>query len=337
MNAAIPSQPIPERQPVLEARDLTKVYGGGLIGQRKPPALDHFNLKVFADRPTVTTIAGESGSGKTTLANLVLGFIEPSSGAILYEGQDVARMDRAGFLRYRREVQAVFQDPYEVYNPFYRVDHVFDMIISRFKLAGSAAERRALAEDALKVVGLNPDDILGKYPHELSGGQRQRIMVGRAFLLKPRLIVADEPVSMVDASLRGMILEIMLNLKREHGISILYITHDLSTAYQVSDNIYILYRGGVAEAGSIERVIRTPKHPYTQMLISSIPLPDPRRKWDTQVRLPEDENGGAALTPGCRFYDRCPHAWSRCREHVPPLVQIEADQQAACFLYGDNR
>ena len=323
---------------LLEVRDVTKIYGGGGFFTKAPSvlALEDFSLTLPATRSTIVTIAGESGSGKTTLANLVLGFIVPTSGQILYKGRDIHAMSKADFKQYRREVQAIFQDPYEVYNPFYRVDSVFNIIIRKFGLASSRDEARHMTEQALEVVGLRPGEVLGKYPHELSGGQRQRVMVARAFLLKPRLIVADEPVSMVDASLRGMILEIMIDLKERFGISFLYISHDLSTAYQLSDEIYILYQGSVAERGDIDKVIKMPQHPYTQMLIGSIPLPDPDRKWTTRVEMLIDENNQALAAKGCKFRNRCPHAMDICATARPPLYAISTNHVAACYLYRDR-
>ncbi len=277
-------------QPLMEIRNATKIYGGGFLQSGDQViALQDFNLTIDEKPALITTIAGESGSGKTTLANLILGFIGLTSGQILYKGQDVATLKGEQRLVYRQEVQAVFQDPYEVYNPFYRVKHIFDLVIKRFKLAKSKQEARDVIEDALNVVGMRGEEILEKYPHQLSGGQRQRMMVARAFMLKPRLIVADEPVSMVDASLRAMILDIMLRMRDEYNISFLYITHDLSTAYQVGDRIYILYQGSMAEIGDTVSVIEDPRHPYVQQLISSIPVPDPTQKWDTDITLPPEE------------------------------------------------
>jgi peptide/nickel transport system ATP-binding protein len=322
----------------MEIRNATKVYGGGFLqGGGHTVALQDFDLTI-AERPaTITTIAGESGSGKTTLANVVLGFVHLSSGQILYKGQDISTMNRQQQLDYRREVQAVFQDPYEVYNPFYRVKHIFDMAIKAFKLARNKQEARDLIEDALKMVGLRGEEVLEKYPHQLSGGQRQRMMVARAYLLKPRLIVADEPVSMVDASLRSMILDIMLRLRDEHNISFLYITHDLSTAYQIGNQIYILYQGSVAEKGNTVTVIENPKHPYVQLLIESIPVPDPNEKWDTNVKLPSEEELRSRIDSGCRFYPRCKHRMDRCLASLPPLYTINGtDHQAACFLYDEK-
>src|SRR5688500_7132667 len=246
--------------PLLKIINTTKIYRGGFLhpGQQLV-ALQNFNLTIPEKPATITAIAGESGSGKTTLANLILGFISPTSGQIIYRGQDILTMSTRQKLEYARQVQAIFQDPYAVYNPFYRANHIFDLVITPFTLASNKQAARDLIEDALKMVGMRGDEVLEKYPHQLSGGQRQRMMVARAYLLKPSLIVADEPVSMVDASLRAMILDIMLKLREQQNISCLYITHDLSTAYQVCDDIYILYQGSIAEKGDTVRVIENPR------------------------------------------------------------------------------
>ncbi|MEO0563378.1 MAG: dipeptide/oligopeptide/nickel ABC transporter ATP-binding protein, partial [Chloroflexota bacterium] len=226
---------------LLQVRNATKIYKQRAFGESKDVvALDNFNMNIPAAPATITTIAGESGSGKTTLANLVLGFADLSDGQIIFDGVDMAKAIATQRVEYRRQVQAVFQDPFSVYNPFYRIRHVFDMVINNFKLADSEDHARDMIEDALNKVGLYGEDVLRKYPHQLSGGQRQRIMMARAYITRPKLIVADEPVSMVDASLRASILDVMMRL-REDGISFLYITHDLSTATQIGDQIFILY------------------------------------------------------------------------------------------------
>jgi oligopeptide/dipeptide ABC transporter ATP-binding protein len=325
-------------QPLLEVRNATKIYGGGFLrpGQQLV-ALQNFHLTIPEKPATITAIAGESGSGKTTLANLILGFISPTSGQILYRGQNVLTMSTRQKLDYARQVQAIFQDPYAVYNPFYRVKHIFDLVIKNFKLADSKQVARDLIEEALKMVGMRGEEVLEKYPHQLSGGQRQRMMVARAYLLKPRLIVADEPVSMVDASLRAMILDIMLRLKDQQNISFLYITHDLSTAYQVCDDIYILYQGSVAEKGDTVSVIENPKHPYVQLLIESVPVPDPNQKWNTNVTLPSEEELRGQVDTGCRFYPRCPYHMDRCLVEQPPLYEIDSGtHRAACYLYDQS-
>jgi len=322
-------------QALLEVNNATKIYGGGFLqGGKKVVALQNFGLSI-PDKPAkIVTIAGESGSGKTTLANLILGFIDLTSGQILFKGNNIGEMNRSQKFDYRRQVQAVFQDPYAVYNPFYRVKHIYDLVIKNFKLARNKQEARDLIENALNAVGLQGAEVLHKYPHQLSGGQRQRMMVARAYLLEPSLIVADEPVSSVDASLRAMILDIMLRLRDESGISFLYITHDLSTAYQVGDEIYLLYQGSTVEKGDIVKVIENPKHPYVQQLIASVPVLDPDRRWDSYISLPDDEQLRAHAENGCRFYPRCPQRMDQCLTKQPPLYQIDGfSHQVACYLY----
>ncbi len=321
-------------QPLLDIRHATKVYGGG---NKQVVALQNFNL-IFSEKPAkIVTIAGESGSGKSTLAGLVLGSIPLTDGDIRFMGKSIKNMNREEHHAYQREVQVVFQDPYAVYNPFYRVRHIFDMVIKNFKMANSKEEAHALVEDALNVVGMRGEEVLEKYPHQLSGGQRQRMMVARAYMLKPKLIVADEPVSMVDASLRAMILDIMIRMRDEHNISFLYITHDLSTAYQIGDEMYMLYQGAVTETGDTVEIIQNPKHPYVQELIGSIPVPDPDIQWDADIVLPDDEQLRAKVDSGCRFYPRCRYGEDRCLEKQPPLYQINDNMhQAACYLYDDR-
>ncbi|NCV02651.1 MAG: ABC transporter ATP-binding protein, partial [Proteobacteria bacterium] len=241
--------------------------------------------------PSITAIVGESGSGKTTLARTILGMTPPTSGEVLYRGTDLRRLDGDQRRQFLRDVQVIFQDPYEVYNPFYKVDHVLEVPVANFKLAPSKEKARALIEEALQAVGLRPDETLGRYPHQLSGGQRQRLMVARAMIMRPRLIIADEPVSMVDASLRATILDSLRDLNEKLGVSIIYITHDLTTAYQLSENIVVLYRGSIAEVGDVERVVNAPEHPYTRLLISSIPLPDLGRPWEKERVIPEHAGG----------------------------------------------
>src|SRR5215475_7798961 len=239
--------------PLLEARRVSKVFGGGLFDRTSTLALDDFSLAVDANRPSITAVVGESGSGKTTLSRLLLGLTAPTRGEILYEGRDLQTMSRAAW----------------------------------------RAGARTLIEDVLRAVGLRPEETLGRFPHQLSGGQRQRVMVARALLLKPRVILSDEPVSMVDASLRATILASLRRMNAELGISIVYVTHDLATAYQISDNIVVLYRGSVAEAGDVELVVKQPRHPYTQLLLSSIPQASAARTW-----MAETATASAAVHDG---------------------------------------
>ena len=324
---------------LLEALNVTKVFGESVFGGRRTVAVDGISLIINEKRPTITAIAGESGSGKTTLARLLLGMTQPTQGAIRFRGEELAKMNGAERKSFRRQVQAIFQDPFEVYNPFYRVDQVLTTPIRKFKLANSRAAAYQLMEQSLQMAGLRPEDTLGRYPHQLSGGQRQRIMVARALLLNPKIILADEPVSMVDASLRATILESLMKLKRELGISLLYITHDLTTAYQISDNIYILYRGSVAEVGSVEQVIKNPQHPYTRLLVSSIPLPDPDHRWGGEAELERKaaatKSAGKPIN-GCKFANRCPFAMKECHEQPPPLYRTHEERAVACYLYKDS-
>jgi len=317
---------------LIEARDVRQVFGGEKKGATV--ALDGLSFSVRADVPSFTAVVGESGSGKTTLARILMGLLTPTAGAVRYRGADMRTLDSTARARFRRDVQAIFQDPFEVYNPFYKVDHLLSVPITRFHLAKNRTEARRLMEDSLRTVGLRPEETLGRYPHQLSGGQRQRITVARALLLKPRLIVADEPVSMVDASLRATILESLCKLNQDFGISFFYITHDLTTAYQVSDNIIVLYRGHVVETGDVERVIKEPQHPYTQLLVASIPLPDPTRRWGEEVVA---ATHGADATPNqCPFADRCPQVMPVCREAMPPLYRTETHRAVSCYLYRDG-
>ena len=314
---------------LLELRNVSKVYQRGLINAQATIALRDISLTLKEDEPTILTVAGESGSGKTTLAMLLLGFITPTTGEIIYRGKNITSLEGKARLAYRREVQAVFQDPFAVFNPFYTVDHLLTVPIKRFKLANSRAQARARMEEALAAVGLRPEDVLGRFPHQLSGGQRQRINVARALLLKPRLLIADEPVSMVDASLRANILETLRNLQRDHGVSIIYITHDLTTAYHIAKSIVVLYRGSVMEAGDIDAVIKEPSHPYTQLLVDSIPWPNLDQRWGAYpIKARED----GAVSTGCRFRGRCPMAMDICKQE-PPLFQISEHHTASCYLY----
>ncbi|MGE3271917.1 MAG: ABC transporter ATP-binding protein, partial [Chloroflexota bacterium] len=317
---------------LLEAKNVSKVFGGALFDKVKTVALRDFSLGIESEPPSILAVVGESGSGKTTLARLLLGLVKPTTGAVLYKGSDLTKLSSAERKEFLRDVQVIFQDPYEVYNPFYYVDHVLETPVAKFNLANSKADARDKIEETLRAVGLRPDETLGRYPHQLSGGQRQRIMVARALLIRPRIIIADEPVSMVDASLRATILGSLRELNRAFGISLIYITHDLTTAYQISENIVVLYRGSVAEVGDVEKVVGDPKHPYTQLLVGSVPLPDPDRQWHSEPP-PSEEAKKAAAAPheGCAFAARCPAAMAICREFRPPLYQIDEYRAASCY------
>ena len=321
--------------PFLEFRNVTKIFGGGLMRKKRTVAVDNISFSIEVDEPAIHAVAGESGSGKSTLGLILMGFVKPTSGQVLYRGQDITRLSSAQQRNFRQEIQAVFQDPFSVYNPFYKVDHVLNVPIAKFKLADSSAAAKALIEEALTGVGLRPEETLGRYPHELSGGQRQRIMVARALLTRPKLIIADEPVSMVDASLRATILESLSKLNRDFGISIIYITHDLTTAYHVGDDILVLYQGSLSEAGNVELVIKQPQHPYTQLLVNSIPWADLNRRWNEMPIQAREAALHGNLVQGCKFADRCPQVMARCRTSAPQLYQTAPRRATACFLHDD--
>jgi oligopeptide/dipeptide ABC transporter ATP-binding protein len=320
---------------ILELKNVTKIYAGGLLRKRSTVALDRSTISIGQGQPRITAIAGESGSGKTTMGMLLLGFIEPTSGEVLYHGKDLRTQSKEEMRTFRQQVQAIFQDPFEVYNPFYKVDHLLTVPIDKFGLTNDKALKRKWVEDALLRVGLRPEETLGRYPHQLSGGQRQRITVARALILKPQVIIADEPVSMVDASLRATILETLRNLNREMGISILYITHDLATAYHICDSILVLYQGTVAEAGDVDSIILSPKHPYTQLLVGSIPWPDPNRRWGEEAIISQGDVAGQS-SQGCRFAPRCRHAMDICWQTPPAMYQTDDTRAVKCYLYRES-
>ncbi len=323
---------------LLEARNITKVFtSGGFTQQQRTLAVDRVTLNLSSGTGSIVALAGESGSGKTTLGRMLLGLESPTQGEIAYRGNNIAKLGRRDHKEFRREVQAIFQDPFAVYNPFYKIDHVFNVAIGKYNLASSKDEARHLVEQAIEAVGLRPEETLGRFPHQLSGGQRQRVIVARVFLLKPKIIIADEPVSMVDASLRATILEALRELHKTSEMSILYITHDLNTAYQVADNIMIMYRGNIVEAGDVEQVINQPEHPYTQLLVSSIPPPDPAKKWINLSSMGTPPFRDTTIDQGmCKFVDRCSMAVEECTTSDLPFYRTSDKRITRCLLYGES-
>ena len=318
---------------LLSVEQLTKrfILGGGFSRVRLV-AVSEASFRMGVARPEIFTLAGESGSGKTTLARMVLGFIEPTSGRILHKGRDVTRIrGRASRLQFMKDVQGIFQDPFDTFNPLKRIETYLRETALNYSMAATARETERVVGDALAAVGLSLQEIEGRYPHELSGGQAQRASVARALITRPSLLVADEPVSMVDASLRMSIVNLFRKFKEERGISVLYITHDLATAYYVSDRIAVMLRGTIIEIGSVDQVLREPLHPYTRLLRDSVPEPDPRGKWTEEISLGALEIKEYAQS-GCKFAGRCPREIAICRGMEPPEVQM-GDRMVKCHLY----
>lgn len=267
-------------RPILELRDVSTIFGSG---PQATVANDRVALAIPESPPVMINIVGESGSGKTTAARTLLGLQPPTSGQALWRGEDIYALSRSEKTAFRREVQAVFQDPYGIFNPFYRINRVFDMIIRRFRLASGKAARQELIEEALQAVNLRPHDVLGRYPHQLSGGERQRVMLARAYMLKPKVLVADEAISMLDVAVRAVIMNILLDFQEKLGISTVFITHDLSSAHYLGGDIMVMRRGAVVETGAVADALDHPSHAYTKLLLESIPSPDPDDRWTTSV------------------------------------------------------
>ena len=323
---------------LLDVQEVTASFhiGGLFVGSRLV-AVNNVSFALASDKPEIYTLAGESGSGKTTLARLLLHDLDPSEGKVLFEGRDLATIkSRADHMEFMRKVQPVFQNPFETFSPLCRVeDYLFDTAIN-FGRARNRRDATPIVDEALRQVGLSLEEINRRYPHELSGGQIQRVSVARALIPQPRLILADEPVSMVDASLRMSIVNVFRKLRDEHGVSVLYITHDLATAYYISDRIAIMLRGYVVESGPVEKVLDRPLHPYTQLLQESVPKPTAaaRESWAKHIELGATEVKEYARV-GCKYAGRCPHVMSICRQADPPDVEVDG-RTVKCYLYTDH-
>jgi peptide/nickel transport system ATP-binding protein len=279
-------------------------------------------------------LVGESGCGKTSAAQTLLRLVDPVAGTIKFRGCDVTHLSQRELRPLRRSMQLVYQDPYESLDPRFRVRQTVEEPLAVHRV-GTPVERRARVEQALLRAGLDPPDLfMDRYPHELSGGQRQRVAIAAALVLEPELLVADEPVSMLDVSVRAGILGLLDQLRRA-GLAVLMITHDLSTAARYADRIAVMYLGRIVEEGPARDVVASPQHPYTQALVSVVPKADPRHSTRPQVLTGETPNP-VDIPPGCRFHPRCPVAFDRCPTVDPRLVTVGPDHQAACLLLGDG-
>ena len=278
-------------------------------------------------------LVGESGCGKTTLGRLSLRLIEPTSGAIMFDGKNIMAFKGGELKEFRRAAQAIFQDPYASLNPRLKVADALSEPLAIHHIGKDKGERKAIVEQRLEEVKLTPArDFMHRYPHELSGGQRQRVAIARALALKPRFIMADEPVSMLDVSIRAEILDLMLELKEKYKLAYLFITHDLSVTRYFSNRIAVMYLGKIVELTDRDSLIENPLHPYTMALKQAVPDPDPANRQSTRSMAIKGEVPSAAVIPtGCRFHTRCLYAMDKCRKIEPSLLEVQRNHYVACF------
>ena len=312
---------------ILKIENLTKIFEKKSVFRAEKTIVKATdNITFTLNQGEILAIAGESGSGKSTLAKLILRAIEPDSGKIFFENEEISNTN---LKKIRMQCQMIYQDPYDSINPRMKIQQIIN---EPLEIHGyGASERKNLIIDALKQVKLEPtDEIIEKYPHMLSGGQRQRVVLARALVLKPKVIIADEPVSMLDVSIRAEILELMKEIQKKNNISFIYITHDLATAKHFADRIMILYLGKIMEDGPVDHVILKPKHPYTQALIDAISEPNPDNLYnEKKVRINDPIN--VDVYNGCRFYSRCPYAEEKCKQE-PILESIDNKRSVSCFF-----
>jgi peptide/nickel transport system ATP-binding protein len=319
-------------EPLLRTDRLTRHFKiGSALSRRTLHAVDDVSLAIGARE--IVALAGESGSGKSTIARLLAKLYQPTSGEIYFAGRPLSSIrSRADLLRYRGEVPMVFQDPFSATNPVFRASHGILRALTLHRPELSRQQRHEEAQRAFEAVGLAPAaEIMQRYPHELSGGQRQRVGFAQALAMRPKLILADEPVSMLDVSIRIGLLNVMADLRGKQGVSVLYITHDIASARYVADRLIVMYAGHIAEAGPVEEVLARPRHPYTQLLLSAVP--DPR----AELHVTEDTDKGEPPrvidpTPGCRFRWRCPLVIDECHQVTPALRELVPGHSAACHV-----
>jgi peptide/nickel transport system ATP-binding protein len=318
---------------LLEIIDLNKYFSirGNIIDilrfktSKKIKVIDNINLKL--SKGEILVVAGESGSGKTTLAKLIMRSIQSDSGKIIFDDRDITNIKGKELLKLRSGIQMIFQDPYSSLDPRMKI---FDIIKEPLEVHQKKISKKELIDRvnfALKKVNLDPDEVSTKYPHMLSGGQRQRVSFARALVIKPSLIIADEPVSMLDVSIRFQILDLMKKLKDEENVSFLYITHDLSTSQYVGDKIIIIYRGQIIEQGNIHEVLRHPLHPYTKALISAIP----RFNDFQEIKIKNEIE--SSLNFGCKFLNKCLYSSEECKNSEPTLIEANRLHFIRCYNY----
>lgn len=306
-----------------------------LISKENPfvRAVDDVSFNIYKEE--FFGLVGESGCGKTTTGRSILRLIEPTEGHVFFKGTDITTLTLEHEMRrLRRRMQIIFQDPYESLNPRMGILDIVAEPIRIQKMAKTEEEVLDRVMKALEEMDLvPPEEYLYRFPHELSGGQRQRVAVARAFILEPEFIVADEPVSMLDASIRSEVAKLMIGLAKKFHCSFLYITHDVALARYMCDRVAVMYLGKIVEKGPTDDLVQKPHHPYTEALIAAVPVPDPTAR-RTEVVIKGEVPSAINPPPGCRFHTRCPYAWDLCREKEPPLISIEKNRFVACHKYG---
>ena len=316
------------KTPLLKTERLCKEFPAGIGGTRKIRAVDSVDLSVAPGESR--GIVGESGSGKTTLARCCLKLVESSSGSVYFDGQDLATLGGAKLREKRREFQMVFQDPYGSLNPAMSVENIIlePMQVHRY---GSREEQRQRLRELLDAVSLD-ESTARKKPGELSGGQQQRVGIARALALKPRLLVADEPVSALDVSVQAQILNLLSGLKGRHSLTLILISHSLYAIHYLCTHVSVMYRGRIVEEAPAAAFFENPKHPYSRELLERAPVLDPAGRFHASIAKQDSESYPAALS-GCVFQPKCPRSFAPCREQIPPLKEVAPGQKAACFLY----
>lgn len=319
---------------LIQAMDVSKIFGYGFLGRVKFPAVDHVSLNI-ENEPKIFTVAGESGCGKTTLARLILGIIEPSEGEIIYKNKNIHGLTSTEKLWFSKEVQGIFQDPYDTFNPLKNVETYLYETARNLLGMKDHEEASKRVDETLNFVGLSIRDIKSKRPSEFSGGELQRVSIARSLIPKPRIMIVDEPVSMIDVSMRMNILNMFKYLRDKEEISFVYITHDLATAYYISDDIAIMYRGVIVEIGPAEKVLLERYHPYTKALIEALPEYDKRGEWSVKRARPPGIEVKEFVMPYCKYAHTCPFKMDVCSEKRPPMFDVN-EVKVSCWLYKNR-